>query len=228
MGADTRKSVTIVDVDKEGRVVRCNRLELIYASNEGTVETPLEQPGFFTRMPQYETSQSDTYGYPAQYGQVGPSDDRRPPVYRGQYPYDYRMAQEVRQWTPVVNRRFSFAPPADLDLLEVDWQAVEREALAYENRGEGGDTLLDTLGDDLPEGVEAHVLQWGTVPNWLEGLCRVESEGIHKLVSAVSPSGCWSYEDVPIPAQSSQTLVVVVEPREESYVVYRRLYGGEK
>jgi hypothetical protein len=45
----------------------------------------------------------------------------------------------------------------------------------------------------------------------------------------MSPSGCTSYEDLPLVSSGSRdTLLIVVEERGEDMIVYRCLYGGEE
>jgi hypothetical protein len=135
------------------------------------------------------------------------------------------MAEPVRQWTPVLNRRFSFAAPSDLDLLELDWQAVEPAELneaPYHS-------VKARLGENLPDNLQVHSVRSANLPSWLRDLCIAPGEGLHELMVRTSPSGCGTYEDLPLVASgaTSETLLVVVEYRGENVIVYRCLFGGE-
>jgi len=97
-------------------------------------------------------------------------------------------------------------------------------APAHRDRKEPADKLFHSpgmLGLPGSPGFPANLL--------MQACCRAP-EGLFSIVSQVSPTGGANFEDLTIldPTDPNQWLLVVIVPDGEDYVVYRRLYFGDK
>jgi hypothetical protein len=137
---DQRRSLILVDLDKDGTALRWNRFELIFAARDKQAVTelkdalwaPLDFPTMQVGMP-YNPGYAYPNGpqrynynaypnYPVQ--RAARLGDSGPPWYEGSVPVRFRTSQSINQWQPKLNRIFSFEPPP-VPLLS-NWSEVEK------------------------------------------------------------------------------------------------------
>jgi hypothetical protein len=140
---DQRRSLIVVDVDKDGTPLRSNRYELVFAARDRQSVTEMKDalwahleadvlPGS-GQMPMMMRGRAYNYNYNFN-AQAFPPGSRVPyravageetaaAWYEGTLPAHYRTSKSLRQWQPELNRIFSFdAPPAP---VLANWSAIE-------------------------------------------------------------------------------------------------------
>jgi hypothetical protein len=133
---DNRRSLVIVDLGDDGRVVRQNQIELVITSTTRSVATPVRQAYFapiahqhfggsmpwnqmqFAGATPYRTAVMATGFNPNQRDASDPG----PTSYVGRVPSQFTATQNQPQWTPRLNRQLSIQPN-DSDVV-VDWDRV--------------------------------------------------------------------------------------------------------
>jgi len=171
---DERHAMVFVDVGAGGRVLRANRYELIFSAGSGTAETELAGC-FFAPTP----TTGDMYYT---------NEEREPgevvPLYSGRVPTHYTVRQEIRKWSPQLNRVFSLDPLEVAADVEIRFDAVnvamlksavregerEYEPGAFGARGRLREALVgsgDFHGD-------IHVIRGSTLATIHRGLPRRE------------------------------------------------------
>jgi hypothetical protein len=236
--SDHRNSITFVDLGEGGRVLRRSMYEVILAAGNRTAVTEVED-GFFAALDHREFG-GDEFRHSRAYG--AGEYEASPAFCSGRIPTRFVALQDVRQWTPQLNRVFALgrdAPVAgarDSDSgVNLDWDALEgppgsrgfkeraRRLIFSGGRAEGGAyafkgseiELIHERGRSLPRGLLREVT------------ARPEA-GLFSVVSQISPSGGANFEDLSIlnaTAPGEWVLVVVVR-KGSDYVVYRRLFHG--
>jgi hypothetical protein len=111
---DHRAALVITDVDKHGRVLRENRLELWFAGRNGAAVSDLRQALAVPCLLD-----------PARGNRGGITET---PRYEGQLPARYTLRQALPQWTPYLQRTLSFQsrtkPP------DFPWEAIDAKTMA--------------------------------------------------------------------------------------------------
>ena len=173
--AEARKAFVMHDVADDGEIVRTNRFELVFTSATRRLNTEV-QAALFTPLytggtmdPRYGNVRSQRVVYvqgpngqmvpTVQYGNYpGEMTHSDPVAVQGRVPTRYRVTQDVRQWTPQLNRWFSIGAPADAK--SIDWSAIpvpaveNYPALAAMN----GQELLPAIRSQLGPRAQAGVL----------------------------------------------------------------------
>ncbi len=154
--AETRRSFVIHDVADDGEIVRSNRFELVFASASRKLTTDV-QGALFT--PLLTGGQRDPRSYrranPYDYGQN--ISESEPAVVQGRVPSRYRVFQDIHQWTPQLNRRFSIGPAADAS--KIDWDELtvpsvrDAAALSQTYWGELVTQIRPQLGPEAISGI---------------------------------------------------------------------------
>jgi len=146
---DQRRSLFIVDLDKDGTALRWNRYDVIFAAADKLAVTELKDalwvplnsspvpgmqypynpggmpPGAPTRMPAGTYVRNGRIRYRINtygsptYGEM----ETGPSLYEGIVPTHFQTSQLIRQWQPRLNRVFSFEPPP-VPLIP-NWREVE-------------------------------------------------------------------------------------------------------
>jgi hypothetical protein len=242
--AETRRAFVIHDVGAEGEIVRTNRLELIFPAStrrivsdvQGSLFTPLMTGGQMD--PRYNravASQRMPY-----YGAVPTSE---PAFIQGRMPTRYKASQDVRQWTPQLNRWFSIGPPANRPAI--DWNFVrvpDVQGGAWLRTNEVQQefhAMMPRLFEQFGRQVQAAVLSaegivWQNLShsshNHLEIVRRLtiaEQPGISGLMSHTSPHGGRTLDDVSLTkcCNSDRWWLVILVPEGDDLVVYRKSYA---
>lgn len=118
---DDRNAVVFLDIGENNRVVRANRFEVLFSGTQRTARTEVSQ-GILTAMNHQQFGSSTWYAY--QQAMYGYNADEKyklvgAPQVSGRFPYRFTVAQDLPQWTPQLNRRFSL-DNAD-STVEFDW-----------------------------------------------------------------------------------------------------------
>ena len=229
------RSLTIVDLGEEGRVLRWNRIDLHYHQSEETVVD--EGSGSLT-----SPCGDLNVGRGAMYALPDPNAERFRIEYEGRVPESYSYRYRVQKWSPRLLRSLSLeAPKLELPL---DWDAL-RETLFDETRshvspaqvcaqlaaqqdgkgghGDGGDLAVHLYsgGRDLclkHDGTES-------ASDVLDSLV-FGNRGPLATLARLSPAAGPSLMDLPVldPSDPDQILVVVVQERDSEILILRRLF----
>jgi len=120
MTSGDEKTLVVLDLNDEGAVSRVNRFEVLFLSRHREIVTD-DWNGVVTRIDEsrFRGMGARWGGY---YGSPSSNQTKSVPVYTGRLPMRYSMAQDIPQWTPVLNRRFSIGEPTadDVPLPESD------------------------------------------------------------------------------------------------------------
>jgi hypothetical protein len=214
---DSRSALVITDVGRGGRVLRESRLELLFAARDKETLTELRQslavPTVFG-MRQYWNSETPS----------------APALYHGQFPARAVLRQQLRQWTPQVNRLLTFETAADDSGIR--WDAVTWKQLATESdptqwfmQHAGADgfivTVLCSRGKRRPTGgtssiENAFLSEVSILPRDRTGLSR----------PAMTPSGDADLADLPVYSRDDPDacFVIAVKRLPGQIRIYRRIY----
>lgn len=124
---DQRRSLIVVDVDKDGTPVRSNRYELVFAARDKQSVNEMKDALW---APLKSDAPLDMNGIPMGGAfnprtgvPINPEDEAAPPWYEGTIPAHFRTTKPLRQWRPELNRVLSFdVTPAPVLL---NWSAIE-------------------------------------------------------------------------------------------------------
>jgi hypothetical protein len=231
---DQRRSLTVVDLARDGTALRWNRYELVFAARDKLSVTELKDtlwahldvramPDAYYN-PNYQPY-NRSYGYP-----VAAERESAPPLYAGTLPVHFQTSEAIRQWRPELNRFFSFEPPS-VPLFQ-NWRAVEaawpdlqtmRAKLAEGNSFSGDLHVFSRFNSHQGDADSAGILP----ASILEALCAGDPHGLMTLVSQISPTGGSNFEDVQAMDQEAKdSVLAIVTQTGEDIVVYRRFYYG--
>ncbi len=170
--AETRRTLIVHDVAGNGDILRTNRLELIFTSSTRSAASDVKSALFAPlltggvsdpRMRGYRQQVVSVKGPDGQVYQrvitvpdsgAGPTE---PVAVAGRIPSRYQIIQEIRQWTPQLNRSFSLGP-AD-DASAVDWAGISLPSPSQAPAAGRYDQLLAQVREQL--GPEAQVAVLG-------------------------------------------------------------------
>jgi hypothetical protein len=242
------RSITIVDLSGDGRPLRTTRIDLLYSSSSRRDEA--DQNGSLMVPIDPETSGTgasrDSTPAPPRYDQ--------PWVYAGSLPGRHVVRRDVQQWSPRLARTTMLGPgePADdgpltddPPLAGFDWRSITWERIT---RGEGCDALhkalqsQDDSADVLvlggggrwyssspPSSAEVDPERSG-VEMFVEDASRPAGKRLFAIVSCISPTAGGSLDDLAmldLSAANERLVIVLTEPDEGQYVVYRLLLTKE-
>lgn len=249
--ADHRSAVVVRDVAEGNRVVRENRLELLFPSTSRQIETDVGR-GLFMPLRHQDFGQS-TYAMYGPYGYQTWQEQRAGPAsFGGRMPIRCVVNQTVPQWTPQLNRMFTIPLAAAAPAVSpFDWDDVP----AFGTPGSEA-ALVQRVNDAFGPGAslylyhqrEAKALQgnellfqdqfsgWNQVyvygqyisrqSDFLRELCVRDQAGFFGIVSQYAPACDDRLEDMALLDLSDpqQWLLVVAVPENGTLVIYRRLY----
>ena len=244
--SDSRRAIEIYDVVPGGLVARRTRIEMLFLSQENSVETQIEN-GLFALVgrgnvmsrgpiPQVVSKETpETVGV----------DDR--------FPINYRIVQQIPQWRPVLNRFFWIDPkpstiyqPAGLPGVSgFDWDQppalTDRTGSSLEDRvrrafGAKACALLLRGSSDIKVLNDLNELQhWHTrsaigyypMLETVRELCQRTPEQLFKYSTALSPNGGPELDDLSVSdsTDSSETVLVIAVETESTLHLYRRVYS---
>jgi hypothetical protein len=255
--SDSRRAIEIYDVVPGGTVARRTRIEMLFLGQENTVATEVEN-GLFSLVgrgnvmspvpvPAASGKQMVTAAAMMD-GSVGVED---------RFPSSYRIAQQVAQWRPVLNRFFwidpkpstIYRPPGAPRAGAFDWdqlpnlsmsasgladrvrQAFGPDASAFVLRGP---TMIPVLNDGREFKFWRSITRSRTVNfpvlTIVRELCQRTPDQLFQYAYCLSPNGGPELDDLAISDatdKQGQALVIVVETESTLYL-YRRAYSGSQ
>jgi hypothetical protein len=137
---DQRRSLIVIDMDKDGTPVRANRYELVFAARDRQSVTEMKdslwahleadllpasgQVPMMMRGRVYNfNAQAFPRGSRVPYRSVNAGEEAAAAWYEGTLPAHFRTSKSLHQWQPELNRIFSLdAPPAP---TLANWSAIE-------------------------------------------------------------------------------------------------------
>ena len=253
---DHRTSVVFIDVGRDGRALRTNRYELIFAARSQETTTELKH-AFFTPIDHRYLESASYYRYRyRQYGEI-----IGPPTYSGRMPTHYTAVQQIRKWTPQLNRIFSLepleaGPQLNWDALDASmfqsvsgrWKAMEvltaqgagRSSVEETPAGKGqfdGHVLFMHMAQIYRTGTHGERTRRGArfvgrapFEQFIrDASVRKGSRGLFSILSQISPTMADNFEDLATldPTDPGQWLVAAVFKRGDDTVICRRLYYGD-
>lgn len=248
--AADRKSLVIRDLDEQGVVTRENRLELLFPSRSRTMDTDMGR-GLFCPLRHQDFSRTGYYYDPYSY-QTWEQGTAEPARFVGRMPVRAIVSQRIGQWTPQLNRSFTIPLSEDPDVFG-PLSTPELDALV--RNGSDGAVVENLRGSiDHLVGIylygpdETDVLhgpqmlfqdQYGTwnqvyvngqwesrQVDFLQELSMRRQPGFFGIVSQISPTGGFRFEDMALldPTDENQRLLVVAVEEDRQLVLYRKLY----
>lgn len=140
---DYRQSLTFMDLDRSGQVLRCNQFELNFPATSRLDQEPGGRV-IRTDLGEGQTGQREIRGIDLDPDRLtrqqfrdaaagllnrglAPTDI---PVYVGTIPGDYLLQRRMNQWTPRITRSIGFQPLADQDVTWCNGQVDDLQAAA--------------------------------------------------------------------------------------------------
>jgi hypothetical protein len=198
---DRRRALIIVDVGKDGRAVRENRIELAFLGRDRLVQTPVRNALWapLSRRAQRHQGYHESEPLPALW-------------HRGTFPGNYKVDVPFRQWEPQLHRWLSFEPSTPVP--RINWDASDARQLAQGVRSDATAYLWGRGGKGQPSMSGRELLSWNQVSH----LCV--STGMR-----LSPVGGPGLRDLALydGTDGRQRLAVVVMPEGENILMFRRL-----
>ncbi len=245
---DQRRSLVVVDLDKDGAAVRWNRYELVFAARDKLAVTELKdalwvplksvtEPGmpfnpYAPNAPGFNFPNGNpNYAYAIRNSRRSINErDSGPPWYDGTLPVHFRTSESVHQWQPQLNRIFSFeTPPAPMltnwQTIEQAWPSLEKiQAKLSEFKIHADVCGLYPTNANYFETGPAPILS-STI---LEELSHGDGTGFQGLVSQLSPNGGGNFEDEQgVDAKAGDSALAIVTRTGDDIVVYRRFFHGK-
>ncbi|HEV8068771.1 MAG TPA: hypothetical protein VGP76_13625 [Planctomycetaceae bacterium] len=247
--SDSRRAIEIYDVVPGGSVARRTRIEMLFLSQENSVETQIEN-GLFALVGR---------GNVMSRGPIPQVVSKETPETVGvedRFPINYRIVQQIPQWRPVLNRFFWIDPkpstiyqPAGLQgASDFDWDQpptlTDRTGSALEERvrrafGAKACALLLRGSSDIKVLNDLNELQhWRPSARSVVGyypmietvreLCQRTPEQLFKYSSALSPNGGPELDDLAVSDSTdpNETVLVIAVETESTLYLYRRVYSG--
>lgn len=155
------------------------------------------------------------------------SERSAPDIYEGQFPARYTLRQQLRQWSPQVNRITSFEPGEEAS--KISWEAVRTWlAQGATSSGESNDAVFAVSKGTLKLLISPRN---GSVPvshDLIRQLCvgSPDPAGLFTVIEQLSPNGADNFNDLMLPAAIEGSRAVVVIARREGTGVhlFRRLF----
>lgn len=234
LGGDSRRSLVLVDVGKDGKELRRTRLELLYQGDDREVVFDLRRCLFSP----VDVGKSFLY-YGGAFQNGGITWDGDPPRVEGQYPTGYRLRQRNRQWTPQINSFLTLQPRPPH--AGIDWKAVDAAVLGS---GESGPELRravrlepvhievhfdhgsPTVVSKFPEPPDEKESPHESILELIWAITQPPLAGLLAVAHRTSPAGGDSFEDLALrdPSDAGQKVLLILTAEGDDYVAYRRLY----
>ncbi|MBS0262589.1 MAG: hypothetical protein JSS02_11610, partial [Planctomycetes bacterium] len=260
--ADYHTSLVIADVvansssASEPMIARTTRFDLLFVAQPEMVEIPLRNE-LYTDLTNL-TVQSDKSDTDPNAFWAGSDESEMDamevkvtdlPVYSGVIPYAYSVHQQMRQWSPRVNRRTTLGDDRDLlAAVKIPWSNLDAKSWTTEP---GRQALLATLEKAVPEAtvclfnrndlvaihdpetqtslpsLMSNSLPTARLATLLSSISNRAPLGFFHVVSQVAPTGGVYLEDLSVldSSNSRQWLLVVGVKRDNEWLVYRRRYA---
>ncbi len=229
-GEDQRQRLEIVDLGPGDRVLRHDRVELVFT---GANRTVVSEPKDATwAMLEARDPNANAYRQMADPGRTASVGI---PAFHGAIGGGLTVAQEIGQWTPALRRELSFADcalPWTLDLDQVTSRAAAKiwaDAVAGRI---GGDVVIARFTGERKIPLRGTFTSLGgnsydeRQADWLSAICSHPILGWSTLCSQSSPAGGATTDDLAIldPSDPAQFLIVVAQRRGDTVWVTRRLF----
>jgi hypothetical protein len=253
--SDSRRAIEIYDFVPGGTVARRTRIEMLFLGQENTVATEVENGLFslvgrgnvMSPVPVPATSGKQMVTAAAMMDASVGVEDR--------FPSRYRIAQQVAQWRPVLNRFFwidpkpstIYRPPGAPGAAAFDWDQLPNLSITA---GGLADRVRQAFGPNacafvlrnpvmipvLNDGRELKYWRSNTrsgtgnyrVLSIVRELCQRAPDQVFEYASSLSPNGGPELDDLAIcdsTDKQGNALVIVVETESTLYL-YRRAYSG--
>jgi hypothetical protein len=245
--SDSRRAIEIYDVVPGGSVARRTRIEMLFLSQENSVETQIEN-GLFALVGRGDLMSRGPIP------QVVSKETPETVGVEDRFPINYRIVQQIPQWRPVLNRFFwidpkpstIYQPAGLLGASGFDWDQppalTDRTGSALEGRvrrafGPKACALLLQGSSDIKVLNDLNELQhWHTrsaigyypMLKTVRELCQRTPEQLFKYSSALSPNGGPELDDLAVSdsTDSRERVLVIAVETESTLYLYRRVYSG--
>ncbi|MCA9075095.1 MAG: hypothetical protein KDA93_08685 [Planctomycetaceae bacterium] len=233
--ANLERSITIVDLARDGRPLRSTRIDLLYPAFSRQVVNEHETSWMVPVEP--DTAESN-----AQHGMARIMPDYESAWdYTGSLPGRHVVQRDIRQWSPRLSRTTTLGSDPlteETPLSGFDWSQV---TLDRTTQPAGMAQLSETLHGLDPD-VEMKLMQNTlnarldkTLPvrtrvfHLVEFMTYIADSHLFRVVSQVSPTGAGNWEDLAMYDYSDDqsVFIVMTESRDGHYVVYRKLLTKE-
>jgi hypothetical protein len=230
-----RTYVSVVDVGDDGKIIRENRIELLYTGSTHDVTTSLRS-SFFVPLSTSQFSQADqNYGIR---NSPRMTISARPimPRIAGRPPTSTEATQTMPQWTPQLNRVFTLKCRDEVAIKGVrafNWKTqrnfhlpVDRNKASMAARKAFGDSAIITVYQGRNPIVDEVSEKFGRSQFLVDICVRQQGGGLFGIVSRIAPHGGNDFEDLTIldPSDKTEFLLVIAVEEEDGLRLYRKLY----
>ncbi|MCZ6792140.1 MAG: hypothetical protein O7J95_00835, partial [Planctomycetota bacterium] len=217
--SEVRGALVVVDVGRGGEVLRSSRYEALFPRRDERTSVAGEDEVFTLCTARFRDGRALS----------GRGRRAAPLLYEGRFPEAYRVTRSLRQWSPVLQRRFRLGPDPRIRVPAVDWDALESldpSESGFEERAR------DLLRPDLPAGPAVwlrcdesmpYVIQAGSAVLPLRSLWPALR--VRGVPARISPSGS-GFRDLAVSRGLTtwDVALLVIERSETEIIFYRRLY----
>jgi hypothetical protein len=270
--ADYHTSLIFADLAEWGgsqgkpEVVRTNRFDMLFVAEQTLLEIPLKNALYadltdravLTEMQERERGRQGRAFAIADDDEMDVTDAAVTdlPVYSGVMPSVYSIHQQMRQWSPRINRRTTLHSDSDLlAATRIDWaslrpddwhtvagkQALRDAVLAREPRARivlfNGSAVHDLTNDAANSSESAspnaetpqQLAENALLIGLIQGTSVRAATGLFAVVSQVATTGGESLEDLSLldGSDDSQWLLAIAVRRENEWIVFRKLFRAQ-
>ncbi|MBI3865791.1 MAG: hypothetical protein HY290_28290 [Planctomycetia bacterium] len=258
--ADYHTSLVFADIAEWGgsggkpEVVRTNRFDMLFVAQQSMVEIPIRgelYTDLTDRAVMSETLLREWERRPFVFADneemdVSDAPATDLPVYVGVMPGQYSVHQQMRQWSPRINRRTMLGEgAAGVPAVKIDWNqlrpndwgspAGQRALLEAVEAQEPGAQVLLFHGDMMHDlrnnqaysnGNEQRFQTNQSLAGLINAASARQAAGLFAVVSQIAPTGGEYLEDLTLLDSSDprQWLLAVVVRRDNDWIVYRKLF----
>lgn len=237
---DYRTALKFIDWSNSNSIARITDVETAFTSTSTPVELKLDDQLFSyvetSGEVRWRAAVGDKLNGASYFRDIESEDDKNPtPVLIGRPTTLYNVSLPIRKWAPTVLRSSSFGIDTE-KAPKIDWAGItdaeiHNDAIAVANKlaaanPEACVRILhgdETIKPEQPNKLSNRTLNFMTVATRASA---IGSSGLFSVVSAISPNGHNSLEDVTIFDETNpdETMVIVVQGDIGDVHVHRRMF----
>ncbi len=238
------------------KLARVSRFEMLFSATQRQIEIPVKNALYVDitdRTVFLQVSQRDRRSF------VFADDEEMDvtdavtadlPIYAGLMPGTFNVEQQMRQWSPRVNRQTTIGDDPDLLAeIAIDWKAMRpnewKTPAGRQNLRDSvlakaptarvllfhGTSCIDLTHDDLvelPAAGQPGPARQSPIVSLVQSASVRPETGLFAVVSQISPTGGEFLEDLALldGVDPEQWLLAVVVHRDNNWLVFRKLYRG--
>lgn len=246
--SDFTSAITIIDTSPDNRILRTNRIEMLFTAAERTSEMPLRNSTFARLsgelMPPMPSKLSEVNNWGTGRNPTVQSSPvvHAPPVCIGSVPGSYKIERQMRKWTPQISRYMTLGAKTENPVPEFSWGVEDWSSWQFESWSDKlleefpaaqvaviapGNSTVPKVGGAMID--ELAKKRWASVWSVVGHVSVNKKQFVHHFSSRIAPHGGCYLNDIPTidsTNTSGQFAVVVIIPRGEEFNVFRVTHFG--